>query len=147
MGGNLHPNSNTKKSFIKRTWKTFVGILTVGGVIWGVLTGIYWFTEKWHEYEVFKESEKQVLDRLDKIEANQKKLLNYVDKKSTSFAVGFRVFKMEDEETGKTTLVKRYRDWDGVWHEIFRDKELSDLYGVDYYYYIDKQTDEKIYCW
>jgi len=142
MRGSLHPNSDTKKSFFKRTWKSMVATLTVLGVVWGVLEGVYFFTQEWHEYEIYKE-------KVDSEDFNERiiDLEKYVINKRKSFAVGFRVFKHEDEETGKISFVKRYRDWQGTWHEIFRDRETSDLYGVDHYYYIDKETDEKIYCW
>jgi hypothetical protein len=131
-----------KKPLIKRIWKRIVGGLAVLGVLWGIFEGVYIFAEYVHEYENLKEKvDSEAFDvRITKLE-------KYVLNKRKSFHVGFRVFKYFDEETGLTTRVKRYRDWNGVWHEIFRDLEASETYKVDYYYYIDKKTDEKIYCW
>lgn len=89
--------------WLKKAWKTKLAVLAVLTVLRGVFEGVYWVTEKWHEYKM---TPKRIVKE-----------------------------------------VKRYRDWKGRWYEIFRDKESSDLYAIDYFYYIDKQTDEKIYCW
>ena len=122
-----------KEHWLKRAWKTKLAILAVLAGLWGVLEGVYFFTEKWHEYQELKTNEVQLIDRIDRLEKNQKDVLKYMQGKKQSFAVGFRVFKMEDEDGGGVTLTKRYRGWDGKWHEIFRDKEWSETYGVDYY--------------
>lgn len=140
-------NIEKKEHWIKKAWKTKVAVFAVLGALWGILEGVYWFTEKWHEWEVLKDNEVHMVERIDRLEENQKNILQYVENKRKSFAVGFRVFKEVDEITGEVTFAKRYRDWKGVWHEIFQDLEASRYYGVDYYYYIDKNSDEKIYCW
>jgi hypothetical protein len=135
-------NDIAKKPLWKRVWKSALGMITVFGVLWGVLEGVYFFTEVWHDYKILKENVngEDFEDRITTLET-------YVEKKTKSFHVGFRVFKVMDEDTGIMTRVKRYRDWDGKWHEIFKDIEASLMYGVDYYYYINQKTDEKIYCW
>lgn len=136
-----------KKPLILRAWKQIVGFLAVCGLVWGVLEGVYFFTEQWHDYTILKENVDSLKHGDERYEKRIFELENYVANKRLSFAVGFRVFKETDEETGITNKVKKYRDWDGKWHTVFRDKEYSDIYGVDYYYYIDKETDERIYCW
>ena len=100
-----------KKSLIKRWWKKIVGGLAVLGVIWGVFEGVYFFTKYWHEYQVLKEN---VIG--EDYEQRISELETYVVNKQKSFHVGFRVFKVYDEETGLTNKVKRYRDWNGIWH-------------------------------
>ena len=131
-----------KKSIWKRWWKKIVGILTILGIVWGVLEGVYFFTKYWHEYQVLKENVQS-----EDYEERISDLETYVINKKKSFAVGFRVFKEVDELTGKTTFKKKYRNWGGVWNDVFYDAETSDIYGVDYYFYYDIRTGEKIYCW
>ena len=142
MAGNLHPNIEPKKSFLSKSWKGIVGTITALGLVWGILEGVYFFTHQWHEYQIYKE-------KIDSENFNERitTLENYVLEKKRSFHVGFRVFYDYDEETGITTKVKRYRDWNGIWHRIFKDNEASETYNVDYYYYISEKRGEKIYCW
>lgn len=134
-----------KKSAWKRWWKKIIGGITILGVVWGVLEGVYFFTQYWHEYQILKENVQS-----ENFEERISKLETYVVNKRKSFAVGFRVFKEVDEITGEVRYRKKYRDWVGVWHTIFYDEEASVLFGVDYYYYIDEKRpigEKEVYCW
>lgn len=70
----------------------------------------------------------------------------YIHNKKNSRAVGFRVKKDVNENTGEEYWRKQYRDWGGTWHNIHLDIDMSEVYGFDCYYYIDNNH-EKIYCW
>jgi len=133
---------NEKKHWYQKAWGKVVATVSILGILAGIFEGVYLFTEMWHDYKELQEKVKN-----EDYDNRIKKLEIYVTEKRKSFAVGFRVFKEFDEETGKITYQKRYRDWEGIWHEIYYDLEASELYGVDYYYYIKRGTGEKIYCW
>ena len=135
-----------KKSWIKKTWKVIVATLAVFGIVWGVLEGVYFFTEEWHDYQEFRKNETHIEERIDRLEKNQKRLLKYYDSKKKSFAVGFRVVTITDDATGREVKQKTYRGWDGEVHTVYKDGYLSDLQGVDYYFWIDSDG-EKNYCW
>jgi len=136
-----------KKKWYQVWWKTVIGAAGVLTAVFGILEGTYWFTAQWHDYQVMKKKV-MTLDTGD-VYINQRliTLEKYLEEKNRSFAVGFRVFKEQDELTGNVTYRKMYRDWSGKWNEVFIDFEYSQEYGVNYYYYIDKTNGAKVYCW
>lgn len=135
-----------KTSWFNETWKKYVfaiaaiGLLSTGGSY--LISGVNWW-----------QGQNSLPQRVKDIEHNdsiiQKKLdflINYVENKKKSFAVGYRVIKEIDEHKGTEIWKKQYRDFKGHWNPIFIDLELSDYYGFDTYYYIDQDTHEKVYC-
>lgn len=133
-------------SLLKKWWKTIAGAVAVCGLVWGVLEGVYFFTEQWHEYQTFKENEENIIGRIQRLEENQKKLLKFYESKQKSYAVGFRVITVSDEYTGNEFTKKTFRDWDGSVHTVYKDTYLSDIEGYDYYFWVDKNGDRQ-YCW
>lgn len=146
-------NIEPKKRWYQKFWGKIVATLavfsTLGIILEGIIVGVNWYN---HQQEMFKKVTTLETMMLDIINGDKQKddkivkLEDYVSSKNKSYAVGFRVFKDVDEETGKIIKTKKYRDWSGVWYNVHIDNSMSDYYGVDYYYYIDKDG-EKIYCW
>ena len=136
-------NINNEIKWWKPTAK-YMGILTV---VFSILSGTYLFTERLYEYKELKE----IVESIDVINGIQGKSIKNIEKyvlsKKKSFAVGFRVFNDTDIETGVVTKRKMYRDWNGVWNEVYLDVEYTSQIGIDYYFYIDKRTGDKVYCW
>lgn len=110
-------------------------VTAVEGVVLGVR-----FWDDWTALKQLFESEKKVNERLDAIEA-------FIFEKKSSYAVGFRVEKVFDQETGGVIKVQQYRDWLGRSHNVYLDLESTELFGIDHYYYINPKSHEKIYCW
>lgn len=151
------PTSNVNtgsKKWYKVWWKVLVSFIGAVGIVWGVLEGVNAVTKWWHKEELkeqkIEELEQTLLKVInDDIEKDKRidSLDDYVTTKKKSYAVGFRVFKETDKETGIVSFKKMYRDWQGIWHEVYLDREYSDIYGIDYYYYINKNDGRKTYCW
>jgi hypothetical protein len=143
-----------KKKWYKTWWKSLTGVLAIVGLIWGVFEGVYMFTAWHHQFEhdryeisILKKKVNTIIENDLLKDEKIKKFSNYIVSKRKSYAVGFRVFNDKDEDTGIVTQKKMYRDWEGIWNEVYIDNKYSRDFGVDYYYYIDKKTGEKTYCW
>ena len=149
---NRNKDPKQKQPWYKTVFKAFAAAVTISGMVWGVFE-VIWVVAEWHQKEVALETKVSDLEKKlkDVISGDVKKdkqidsLISYIESKKTSFAVGFRVNKITDEETGEITYKKMYRDWNGVWHEIHYDLYMSQTYGYDYYFYVDKNTGDKIY--
>ena len=115
----------------------------VGTLFGYIIAGVNW----WNKNQELPAKVEQLQQELDSLKSGDKALYNFVDKKSQSYAVGYRVKKVVDEQTGKTRKVRQYRDWKGYFNDIYIDHEATEFYGIDQYYYIDKDSHEKIYCW
>lgn len=143
-----------KKSWSKKVVSFILGASALGGAVWGILEVIFMFTA-WHaEYEDRGIRLEQLQDRIYQLEngdaeiaAELDNILYHESNKGNTFQVGKRTEIIEDVETGIKVKVKKYRDWDGILHEVHKDNEMSMTYGIDYYFYIDKQTGNKIYVW
>ena len=134
------------KKFPNKGWKIVVAIIGALGIIWGVFEAVYRFTDWYHTNEFSRTS---MVDRLDNIDSllleviNEdrskdekiKKLEEYRSYKKQSFAVGFRMFKLVDSETGEIKWIKRYREWSGEWRDVFKDSECTEYIGMDCYFY------------
>jgi hypothetical protein len=139
--------------FIKKIWKVFVTVLAIGATVWGLLESIYWVTDYFHDQQIHNKKidtlEKTLLDVINGDKEKDFKieeLNDYIEQKKHSYAVGFRVEKQILPD-GSIQKKKMYRDWDGHWHEVHLDNHMTAVYGIDYYFYIDKNTGEKVYCW
>ena len=136
----------TFKNIVNKWWKVAISVITTAGIVFGVLEVVFWFS-KWYDEEVaYRNSLEKMIEDNKSIKQDLKKATDYISKKKSSFAVGYRVFRELDEETGKIVKTKMYRDWSGSWHEVHFDSEMSEFYGVDHYFYIDDYGD-KVYCW
>jgi hypothetical protein len=131
----------------QQTWAKIVGFVAATGVIGTLGTGVVNTVNHWNFYQTLPVRLDSIEVNIDNIENGDKKFYEFFDKKSSTFAVGFRVKKEKDEHTGKVVWVKQYRDWKGHLNNIFIDHEMSELYGTYQYYYIDRDTHEKVYCW
>lgn len=144
---NQNINQPTPKKSTFSIWsKRILGVIGVAGVIWGSLEGVYVFTEKYHEYEIYKTTVDSLDNHNQDFENRLLKIEKYVNQKRSSFAVGFRVVTVIDEETGRKIKKKTYRGWDGVVHTVYKDGYLSDMEGIAYYFWIGEDG-ERNYCW
>jgi hypothetical protein len=147
---NIQP---TKKWYQKLWGKVLATIAifgTLGVILEFIIIGVNWYNSQQETFDKVNNLEKTILDIVNSDKDKDNKILDleeYVSNKDKSYAVGFRVFKHRDDDTGKLMKTKKYRDWSGKWNDVFYDKTMSINFGVDYYYYIDRQTSEKIYCW
>lgn len=128
-------------------WKAVVGILSVSGIVLGIFRGVITVVDEWREFQSFKQ-------RVINLESGDSLLENtvqintaYIAAKNMSYAVGFRVEIDINPHTNEMTKRKMYRNWEGEWNEVHKDQFYSELDGVDYYFYIDKETGDKVYCW
>lgn len=140
-----------ENKWYKQTWAKVVAVVAGLSVLGTIGTGVVNTVNHWNFYKVLP-------DRLDKIESSIDSLYkgdlkefsivnDFLNKKKETFAVGFRVKKTIDEHTGEPRWIKQYRDWKGNLNDIYLDYELTEYYGMEYYFYYDKDTHEKIYCW
>lgn len=117
------------------------GALALFALLGGLFSYIV-FAVDWWKFE------SELPSRIESVEKDIDTLQlikDYIDSKSQSYAVGFRVVKYYDESTGTWKKKKQYRDWNGRFNDIYVDHELTDFYGWDQFYYIDPDTHEKIY--
>lgn len=136
-------------------FKTLGAVGGTAAAVWGTIELVYLFTGFYHNFEQLEikvknlgvevENVKQE-DKLKdkKIESLQLKL---DDKKTLSYQVGKRTVIYIDPETRIESKIKKYRDWNGVMYEIFKDIDLSAEFGMDYYYYIHPITGNKVYVY
>ena len=136
----------TKKSFFKKWWKQVIASLAVFGAVWGILEGVYFFTQHWHEYQLLIKTVKKLNNGDNNFENRITYLENYLEKKNKSYAVGFRVTIVTDEETGRHIKKRTHRGWDGEERNVYKDAALSETNGVDYYFWVDEQG-ERNYVW
>lgn len=127
-------------------WAKYAMILAViAGLSTGgsyLISGVNWWNSQQNIPKKVQEMEVRdsiILLKLDFV-------IEYIENKKKSFAVGFRVAKTVDEHTGEPRWVRQYRDWKGRWHPIYLDLELTELYGIEQYYYIDSDTQERKWC-
>ena len=153
---NAHNKSghSPRKKWYQKLWGKVLGAIGVITTCLMIIKAVYsvfeWYHEKEHALNKINEIETTLINVIN--ENNKKnekisKLEEYIDTKEKSYAVGFRVFREKNEETSDFIKRKMYRDWDGNWHEVHYDFELSTKFGVGYYYYIDKENGKKVYCW
>jgi hypothetical protein len=134
-----------KKAWYKVWWKTLIGILSFFGIVGGIFAGVIKVNNEWQGYQDVKHR----LELLEKGDQGRDSLVAihdaYIKRKKKSFAVGFRVVTVYDEDLGKWVRKRKYRGWDGITYEVHRDDHYSNIYGYDLYFYIDEDG-EKIYC-
>jgi hypothetical protein len=104
-------------------------------------SGFEWFKTQTE----LKEDVSRIDSLLTIVINGDKKFHDFVDKKNKSFAVGYRV-KITTDENGEERWILQYRDKKKHLHNVILDKEASEYYGRDYYFYYDRKTHEKIYC-
>lgn len=140
------------KAWMKSFWAKIITIIVTGGAVYGLIEGSLWFagwihseTEYRNKIEQLETDLKSVItedkekdERIDLLEA-------YIEKKNGSFAVGFRVIKVWDEALQKWVYKKYYRDWSGYLNEIHYDAYYSSLEGYPIYFYVERETGDKIY--
>lgn len=143
-----------QKKWYQKLWGKVlgaVGVFTTCLIIIKAIFSVFeWYYEKEQALSKIDEIEKTMINMInDENKKNEKiyRLEQYIDTKEQSYAVGFRVFKEKNEASEGYTKRKMYRDWDGEWHEVHYDFQLSTQYGIGYYYYIDKINGDKVYCW
>ena len=144
--------ANRFKTWISKAWKTVVATIGVATTVWLIFQASYFITDWLHQEDLMKKYLENIQSKLDEIIKLDKKkdekiesFEKYIDKKRQSFQVGFRVFKETDSTTGTISYKKMYRGWDGHWHEVHYDEYYSSQFGYDFYFYVDRQTGEKIY--
>ena len=138
---------------LENVWAKYLFILAL---IAGLTTGLNYMGNAFHWWNTQNYLPTQVKNLNDKIDLVVKgdslkdvriqEMMNYIESKKQSFAVGFRVMKNIDEHTGEETWIKQYRDFKGKWNNIYLDLEMSEYFGVEQYYYIDQETQEKEWC-
>jgi len=116
-------------------------IAVLGGVANTIVNGVNW----WNTHKEIPSKILMLEKEIDSLKKGDSFLYDFVGSKSESYAVGYRMKRIVDEN-GKIRWVKQYKDWKGNVNNIFLDRENSDYYGRDYYFYFDHDTDEKIYC-
>ena len=143
-----------KRSLGRRLINLILGTSALAGATWGIIELVFMFTAWNHAYELRGEKiielETMIIEVIDgdlKKDEKIDNLLIHQSNKGNTFQVGKRTEILVDEETGIKTTIKKYRDWDGVLHEVHKDHEMTESYGIDYYYYISKQTGLKVYVW
>lgn len=139
-----------EKHWYQKLWGKVTASIAILGAVWGILEGVYYFTEQWHDFQLLKKEVKDMKEKEQWVLESLQTVLESREEWSKSYAVGFRVYQETDKKTGNVTWIKRYRDWEGVWHDVFHDAEASRIYGVDYYYYIDETKpppNNQVYCW
>jgi hypothetical protein len=136
-----------ENKWYQQTWAKITGAIVVMGTLGTIGTGVVNTVNHWNFYQALPARLDSIENHVKTLEEGDKEFENFFDKKGNSFAVGFRVDKTKDEHTNEIMWVKKYRDWKGRLNNIYIDHELTDFYGVDQYYYIDKDTHEKVYCW
>lgn len=140
------PNSEGKKLYQLMWFKVVSGVAAFG--ILGTLgTATVTVVNHWEFWDSLPSRLGNISDSVAKLYDGDAVFEDYLEKKTQSFAVGFRVKKTTDEHTGKTRWIKQYRDWKGNLNDIYLDKEYSEMYGIEYYFYYDKDTGDKKYCW
>ena len=138
--------NNDNVIWYKKVWAKYLLIVSI---VAGLGTAGTFLVKAVNLYNTYKEVPILINDIQTKDSIINKKLdyvVSYVENKKRSFAVGYRVKKEIDEQTGEEVWTKQYRDFKGRWNDIFIDLEMSNYWGYDVYYYIDKDTHEKIYC-
>jgi hypothetical protein len=145
---------NSARTWLKSYWAKVVTIIVTGGTVFGLIEGSLWFAGWVHsETEYRNKIETLIKDLGDVIKADKDKdkrldeLEAYREKNKGSFAVGFRVTKVWDETLQKWGYKKFYRDWSGYLNEIHYDAYMSSLEGYPSYFYIDRETGDKIYVY
>ena len=138
----------------QQTWAKYLGALAV---ITSLGTGVGYLgsaSNWWNNQQNIPKQLEKLNKKIDSIISEDslkdikiEKMMRYIELKKRSFAVGFRIKKVTNEHTGKERWIKQYRDWKGHLNDIYIDFELTEFHGTDYYYYIDKDSHEKVYCW
>ena len=136
------PNKITQSVYVK-----IAGIVALLGVLGTLIGYIISGVNFWNSIEGLPGKVDALELRLDSLQRTDRSLHDYIAKKKSSYAVGYRVKKVFDEQTGKYRKVRQYRDWKGYFNDIYIDHEATEFYGIDQYYYIDKDSQLKIYCW
>lgn len=137
--------SQTK--WYQKAWAKVTGAVIVLGMLGTIGRATVEIVNHWNFYQELPTRLDNIEDSIKSLKQGDEVFVDYFDKKSQTFAVGFRVKKTVDEHTGRVRFVKQYRDWKGYLNDIILDKELTEYYGIEYYFYFDKDTQEKIYCW
>jgi len=147
-----------ENKWYKKVWaKYLLGLAVIGALSTGgsfLVSGVNW----WNTQNDLPADIKSIDDKMNSImssdstmkESFDMRILTieaWINNKKTSRAVGFRMKLVVDEDTEIERWEKQYRDWSGMWHKVYLDPDLSELYGVDHYYYIDEETHRRVYCW
>ncbi len=151
-----NPKTQKAKKSWWRTWYGMLGsIVATALFFWSIFEGAYMFSDWMHTNEHSKSSIVEKLNKHDSLlvviinsdldkDDKISKLEEYRNYKKQSYAVGFRMVKITDEATGKVRWVKQYRDFDGIWRDVFLDDECSEYIGMDCYFYYGEDG-ERVY--
>jgi hypothetical protein len=138
---NMAENKKWYQNYAVKVTAIVVAISATLTLFGYISSGINWFSSQ----EELKQ-EVHILDSIvNTIIDGDQEVYEFIDKQSKSFAVGHRM-KITIDEDGKPMWVKQYRGWDKRVHNIILDKELSEYYGREYYFYYDRNTQDKVYC-
>ena len=140
------PNTQPQKWY-QKVWFKITGAIVALGLLGTIGRATITVVNHWEFWESLPTRLDNLSDSVSCLYKGDAIFESYLDKKSQSFAVGFRVKKTTDEHTGKIRWVKQYRDWKGYLNDVYIDKELTEYYGIEYYFYYDKDTGEQKYCW
>jgi hypothetical protein len=139
------------KSFFSKAWKTVVATIGIAGVIWGVFEGAFYISNWFQKEDLFRQNFTKLSRKVDSLAVVDLKktakidsLTSYVERKQQSFQVRIRIYKELDEVTGQVVFIKKYRDELGVLRLLHYDRYHSEIWQVDYYFYID-DNGEKVY--
>ncbi len=135
-----------KKHWYQKAWGKVVATISVITILAGIFQATYMATEFWYEYQAMHAEVEKLTQEKQELLRRLEVLEYYVDRKKKSYQVGFRVVVVSDEDTGLHVKRKKYREWNGEEHTVYRDKLLSDQEGYDYYFWIDSLGNRN-YCW
>ena len=135
-----------KKPWYQKAWGKVVAAISVIVTLGAILEGGYLLYGFYDEYKQMQATMELLVEQENSFETRISHVEEFVNRKNKSYAVGFRVVTVTDEETGRQTKRKKYRGWDGEEHTVYLDKEFSEQQGIDYYFWI--AADGSInYCW
>jgi len=134
-----------KKFSITKT----IGLITlISAMLFGIVEGIIIGVREYDKYTAIKKEvailkkDNTSKDKLITTLQTKVDLLDeFINKKKTSYAVGFRVLIDENEEH-----IPIYKDWEGVTHHIYKDIQATYSFGVDSYFYVDSEG-TKTFVW
>jgi hypothetical protein len=142
------PNQN---KWYQQTWIKITGFVAGVSVVGTLGTGLVNTVNHWNFYQALPDRLDEIENSIDSLYKGDLKefslLDSFIARKKETFAVGFRVKKSIDEHSGEPRFIKQYRDWKGRLNNVYLDYELTEFYGMEYYFYYDKDTGDKKYCW
>lgn len=135
-----------KKHWYQKAWGKVLATISVLTVLYGIFEAVYQCVGFYNEYEALKTTVIELQNVDNSYESRISSIEEFVNRKKKSFAVGFRVVVVTDEETGKQVKRQKHRGWDLEEHTVYKDEALSEQEGYDYYFWVDKNG-SRVYVW